>query len=211
MQTGAKTVKDIEASLTGHIYTFVIKYSIDRTTYFERKPMLSFTMNMDEQYAPAPIVRPDLLYMLIMPPAVFMLLSLNPKLTTFTSYLAPGERLLCSRFKTYSLGLRLLAGITFIGLLAVLLTQPYAVQRSKSGAKVTRAQIDSFEKAMDQYQLDVRSYPTTDLGLAALNTRPQNLNIWAYHGDYDLFAPRADAQAQVGGTGEDANVTSWAL
>lgn len=211
MQTGAKTIKDIGTSLTGHIYTFVIKYSIDRTTYLERKHMLSFTMNMNEQYPPAPIVRPDLRQMLIMTPAVFMLLSLNPKSTTFPAYLATGGRLLRSRFKTYSLGLRLLAGITFIGLLAVLLTQPYADQGSKSSTKVTLAQIDSLEKALDQYQLDVRSYPTTDLGLAALNTRPQNLNIWAYHGDYDLFAPRADAQAQVGGTGEDANVTSWAL
>lgn len=127
--------------------------------------------------------------------------------------------------------LELLVVIAIIGLLAGLVAPRYFDQVSKSNTKVARAQIDSLEKALDQYRLDVGSYPSTELGLAALNTRPQNLDKWAGpylkkavppdpwgarygykapgdHGDYDLFSLGSDAQ--VGGIGEAADVASWA-
>lgn len=127
--------------------------------------------------------------------------------------------------------LELLVVIAIIGLLAGLVAPRYFDQVSKSNTKIARAQIDSLEKALDQYRLDVGSYPTSELGLAALNTRPQNLDKWAGpylkkavppdpwgarylykspgdHGDYDLFSLGSDGQA--GGTGEAADVTSWA-
>ena len=91
--------------------------------------------------------------------------------------------------------------------------------------------IESLEKALDQYRLDVGSYPSSEAGLLALNTRPQNLEKWAGpylkktvpadpwgaryiykspgdHGDYDLSSLGSDGQA--GGSGEAADVTSWA-
>ena len=55
----------------------------------------------------------------------------------------------------------------------------YFDQVSKSNTKIAKAQIDSLEKALDQYRLDVGGYPTTEQGLEALNTRPQNLDKWA--------------------------------
>lgn len=126
--------------------------------------------------------------------------------------------------------LELLVVIVIIGLLAGLVAPRYFDQVSKSNTKIARAQIESLEKALDQYRLDVGTYPPTDPGLAALNTRPQNMEKWAgpylkkavppdpwgaryiykapgEHGDYDLLTLGSDGQ--VGGQGEAADVTSW--
>ncbi len=126
--------------------------------------------------------------------------------------------------------LELLVVIVIIGLLAGLVAPRYFDQVSKSNTKIARAQIDALEKALDQYRLDVGSYPTTEQGLTALNVRPQNLEKWAGpylkktvpadpwgaryvykapgdHGDYDLSSLGSDGQ--VGGTGEAADVNSW--
>jgi general secretion pathway protein G len=126
--------------------------------------------------------------------------------------------------------LELLVVIVIIGLLAGLVAPRYFDQVSKSNTKIARAQIDSLEKALDQYRLDVGNYPTTEQGLAALNTRPTSNEKWlgpylkkavpadpwgakylykapGDHGDYDLSSLGIDAQP--GGTGEAADVTSW--
>ena len=126
--------------------------------------------------------------------------------------------------------LELLVVIVIIGMLAGLVAPRYFDQVSKSNAKIAKAQIDSLEKALDTYRLDVGAYPTTEQGLEALNTRPQNLEKWAGpylkkavpldpwgaayvykspgdHGEYDLLSLGKDGQP--GGTGEAADVTSW--
>jgi general secretion pathway protein G len=126
--------------------------------------------------------------------------------------------------------LELLVVIVIIGMLAGLVAPRYFDQVGKSNSKIAKAQIDSLEKALDQYRLDVGVYPTTEQGLAALNTRPQNTEKWAgpylkknvpldpwgagyvyrspgEHGDYDLSSLGADHQA--GGAGEAADVQSW--
>jgi general secretion pathway protein G len=126
--------------------------------------------------------------------------------------------------------LELLVVIVIIGLLAGLVAPRYFDQVSKSNAKIARAQIDSLEKALDQYRLDVGSYPSTEQGLGALNTKPQNIDKWAGpylkkavppdpwgarylykapgdHGDYDLSSLGSDGQA--GGAGEAGDVNSW--
>jgi general secretion pathway protein G len=126
--------------------------------------------------------------------------------------------------------LELLVVIVIIGLLAGLVAPRYFDQVSKSNTKIAKAQIDSLEKALDEYRLDVGSYPTTEQGLEALNTRPQNLDKWggpylkkavpldpwgaSYiykspgdHGDYDLLSYGKDGQP--GGAGEAVDVTSW--
>jgi general secretion pathway protein G len=128
--------------------------------------------------------------------------------------------------------LELLVVIVIIGLLAGLVAPRFFDQVSKSNTKIARAQIDSLEKALDQYRLDVGAYPTTEQGLAALNTKPPNLEKWAGpylkkavppdpwgnryvykapgdHGDYDLSSLGSDNQP--GGSGEAADVASWGL
>jgi general secretion pathway protein G len=126
--------------------------------------------------------------------------------------------------------LELLVVIVIIGLLAGLVAPRYFDQVSKSNTKIAKAQINALEKALDQYRLDVGGYPTTEQGLAALDTRPQNLEKWGgpylkktvptdpwgapyvykspgEHGEYDLSSLGSDGQP--GGTGEAADVTSW--
>ena len=111
--------------------------------------------------------------------------------------------------------LELLVVIVIIGMLAGLVAPRYFDQVGKSNTKIAKAQIDSLEKALDQYRLDVGKYPSTEEGLAALNTRPQNTERWAgpylkknvpmdlwgasyvyrslgEHGDYDLSSLGSD-------------------
>lgn len=128
--------------------------------------------------------------------------------------------------------LELLVVIVIIGLLAGLVAPRYFDQVGKSNTKVAKAQINALEKALDQYRLDLGSYPNNELGLTALNTKPQGMERWAGpylkkdvpldpwgaryvykspgdHGtEYDLSSLGADGQ--VGGTGEAADITSWA-
>ena len=46
-------------------------------------------------------------------------------------------------------------------------------------SKVARAQIDAFEKAVDQFRLDTGHFPSADQGLAALVARPAGEQRWA--------------------------------
>lgn len=126
--------------------------------------------------------------------------------------------------------LELLVVMVILGLLAGIVAPQYFGQIGKSNAKVARAQIEGFSQALDQYRLDVGQYPTAEQGLAALRAAPANTPRWAgpylkrdvpvdpwghayeykipgQHGEYDLLSLGADAQP--GGTGEAADVTSW--
>lgn len=126
--------------------------------------------------------------------------------------------------------LELLVVIVIIGMLASLVAPRYFEQVSKSNAKIAKAQIDELEKALDQYHLDIGSYPSTELGLAALQATPSNTARWAgpylkkavpndpwglpflykspgEHGEYDLYSLGSDGR--TGGTREAADVTSW--
>ncbi|SET08398.1 general secretion pathway protein G [Nitrosospira multiformis] len=126
--------------------------------------------------------------------------------------------------------LELLVVMVIIGLLAGYVAPKYFSQVGKSEVKVAQAQIDSLEKALDQYRLDTGHYPTSEQGLVALTMRPSSEPKWqgpylkktsppdpwgrAYvyrypgeHGEYDLFSYGKDGQP--GGTGEAADITNW--
>ena len=131
--------------------------------------------------------------------------------------------------------IEILVVITVIAILAGLVGP--MVFRNVGDAKVsaTRAQIELFALALDQYRLDNDIYPTTSQGLAALRERPTSdpearnwrgpylrkvvpLDPWGrpytYKSpgevnpeSYDLLSFGRDGQP--GGTGEDADLTSW--
>lgn len=126
--------------------------------------------------------------------------------------------------------LELLVVIAIIGLLAGYVAPRYFSQIGKSEVGVARAQIDAFDKALEQYRLDTGRYPSTEQGLGALNTRPANEPKWlgpylkkavpldpwgrAYvykqpgdHGEYDLLSYGKDGA--TGGAGEAADITNW--
>ena len=126
--------------------------------------------------------------------------------------------------------LELLVVMVIIGLLVSYVGPKYFAQIGKSEVKTAKAQIDSLEKALDQYRLDVGHYPRTEQGLAALYTQPANEPKWqgpylkkapppdpwghAYlykapgeHGDVDIMSYGNDGQP--GGTGEAADIPNW--
>lgn len=126
--------------------------------------------------------------------------------------------------------LELLVVVVIIGLLASFVAPRYFSQVGKSETQVGRAQIDALEKALDQYRLDTRRYPTTEEGLKALLERPGSEPLWngpylrkqvpldpwgrAYvyrapgsKGDFDLLSYGKDGQP--GGNGEDADLTNY--
>jgi general secretion pathway protein G len=131
--------------------------------------------------------------------------------------------------------IELLVVITVIAILAGLVAP--MVFRNVGDAKVSaaRAQIELFGLALDAYRLDNDYYPSTAQGLAALRMLPTGdpaarnwrgpylkkeipLDPWGrpfiYRSpgevnasSYDLLSFGRDGQP--GGTGEDADVTSW--
>ena len=86
--------------------------------------------------------------------------------------------------------LELLVVIVIIGLLAGYVAPRYFSQVGRSEVQVARAQIDSIEKALDQYRLDVRRYPSPEEGLEALVARPASASNW--NGPYLRKAVPAD-------------------
>jgi len=126
--------------------------------------------------------------------------------------------------------LELLVVMVIIGLLAAYVGPKYFSQIGKSEVKTTRAQIVGFEKALQQFRLDVGRYPTTEEGLQALMAKPANLNKWAgpylekgvpmdpwghayvyaspgEHGDIDVSSMGRDGRP--GGDGLDADIVNW--
>ncbi|MDR0576448.1 MAG: type II secretion system major pseudopilin GspG [Candidatus Accumulibacter sp.] len=75
--------------------------------------------------------------------------------------------------------LELLVVIVIIGLLSTYVGPRYFSQLGKSERSTAKAQIEALGKALDAYRLDTGSYPTTEQGLSALVTRPNNESKWA--------------------------------
>ena len=112
--------------------------------------------------------------------------------------------------------LELLVVIVIIGLLAGYVAPRYFSQVGKSETQVARAQIDALEKALDQYRLDNRRYPTSEEGLAAIQPylkktlpndpwgRPYLYRTPGQRGEYEVYSYGRDGKA--GGNGEDAYV-----
>ncbi len=126
--------------------------------------------------------------------------------------------------------LELLVVLVILGLLAGYVAPKYFAQVGKSEVKTAKAQIDALEKALDQYRIDTSRYPSTEQGLAALNTKPADEARWdgpylkkavpndpwgkpyqylapGEHGEIDLFSYGRDGVP--GGTGNDADINNW--
>ena len=125
--------------------------------------------------------------------------------------------------------LELLVVVAIIGLLVGYVAPRYFGQIGKSEVNTAKAQIDALEKALDQYRLDTGKYPTTELGLDALQVRPQNEPKWngpylkkavpldpwgkpyqyrapGEKGEFDLVSFGKDGAP--GGTGENADISN---
>jgi general secretion pathway protein G len=127
--------------------------------------------------------------------------------------------------------LELLVVMVIIGLLAGIVAPRYFGQVGKSQIKAARAQIDSLDKALEQFRLDVGRLPTTEEGLAVLNTPMPNEHNWqgpylkksvpldpwghpyvyvqpgTHNNDFDLYSFGKDGRAD--GDGENADIVNW--
>jgi general secretion pathway protein G len=127
--------------------------------------------------------------------------------------------------------LELLVVMVIIGLLAGFVAPRYFSQVGKSQVKAAKAQVDALDKALEALRLDLGRLPTTEEGLALLNTAPPNDPNWSgpylkkevpkdpwgrpyvyvqpgtHNNDFDLFSYGKDGQP--GGTGEDADIGNW--
>ena len=126
--------------------------------------------------------------------------------------------------------LELLVVMVIIGLLAGYVGPRFFAQIGKSEVKTAKAQISAFEKALDQYRLDVGHYPSTEQGLQALDAAPGGETRWdgpylkkkvpidpwgkpyqyrypGEHGELDIYSYGADGQP--GGEGDNADVVNW--
>jgi general secretion pathway protein G len=131
--------------------------------------------------------------------------------------------------------IEILVVIVILGVLATLVAPNVFSNVGTAKDATARSQIEMLGAALDAYRLDNGRYPTTEQGLAALwqapmsEPRPANwrgpylrkavpLDPWraAYiyrspaqesRGGFDLLSYGADAKP--GGSGEDADVTSW--
>lgn len=74
--------------------------------------------------------------------------------------------------------LELLVVMVIIGLLVGYVGPRYFAQIGKSEVKAALAQIDGFEKAVEQYRLDVGKFPSNEQGLGALFVRPATEPRW---------------------------------
>jgi len=125
----------------------------------------------------------------------------------------------------------MLVVITIIALIMALVGPRVLNYLTDAKIKTAKIQIVSLEHALDLYYLDANRYPTSSEGLRALIERPGVSVGWngpylksdaipndpwgrpyiyrspGEHGPYDIMSYGADGQE--GGTGADADITSW--
>jgi general secretion pathway protein G len=127
--------------------------------------------------------------------------------------------------------IEMLVVVVIIGLFAALVAPKMFKQADIAKRTAAKAQINGFNTALGAYKLDTGTFPTTELGLAALRNRPENANQWngpylpqdipldpwghpylyKYPGDHgdepDIVSLGGDGQP--GGDGNNADIVSW--
>ena len=127
--------------------------------------------------------------------------------------------------------IEMLVVVTIIALFAALVAPRMLGRADAARRTAARAQINSFVTALGAYKLDTGTYPSTEMGLAALRVRPEGVNQWngpylpqdipldpwgrpylykypGEHGDEpDLVSLGSDGQP--GGDGNNADILSW--
>lgn len=127
--------------------------------------------------------------------------------------------------------IELMIVIIIIGLLSSLVAPKFFGKVDKAKVKTTKAQIELLGTALDSFRLDNGRYPTTQEGLEALRTKPENLDTWdgpylpkkvpmdawerefqysspGENGPYDLFSFGRDGKSG-GKDYMDQDIVSW--
>ena len=127
--------------------------------------------------------------------------------------------------------IEMLVVVTIIALFAALVAPRLMNKADTAKTTAARSQIEMFMTALGSYKLDTSTYPSTEMGLQALRSKPENVNNWqgpylpkeipndpwgrpyqykypGEHGDEpDIESYGADGQP--GGEGVNSDVVSW--
>lgn len=127
--------------------------------------------------------------------------------------------------------LELLIVVVIIGLLAGIVGPKLFKNINKSEVTTAKAQVDTFVKALDNFNIDTGRYPTTEEGLSALLNDPNNLQGWngpylkksipndpwstqyqyaapgQHNDDYDVFSFGKDKKS--GGEKDNTDIGNW--
>lgn len=127
--------------------------------------------------------------------------------------------------------LELLVVLAILGLLAAIVAPQVLRYLGTSRTQTAKVQIENIQAALDQFQLDVGRYPSTDEGLDALVKAPSTAANWngpylkkesglmdpwgtrysyripGKHGDVDVYSLGSDHAE--GGEGEAKDVGNW--
>jgi len=127
--------------------------------------------------------------------------------------------------------LELLVTLGIVVMLAAVVGPRVIGYFSQAKSQTAQIQLNNVASALELYYLDAGSYPPQDVGLSALMKAPANAETWngpylkkesglndpwgrpyrykfpGEHGDFDLFSYGLDNAE--GGSGENADVTSW--
>lgn len=128
----------------------------------------------------------------------------------------------------------LMVVVFIMGLLATLIIVNVAPVGDRSRVTKAKADISNLENALEQYSLDLYTYPSTDQGLAALSSPPPGIDTTLYRpggyirrvqndpwgnpyqyafpgvrsgGRFDVYSFGADGKP--GGEGNDADIGNW--
>lgn len=125
----------------------------------------------------------------------------------------------------------LLVVLVILVLLASLVGPRVVGYLGSSRVKAAKVQIEGLSSALELYRLDTGRYPSSEEGLKALVQAPAGVETWkgpyltkkevpsdpwnrpynyrspGQHGPFEIFSLGADNQ--VGGTGENEDITSW--
>ena len=124
--------------------------------------------------------------------------------------------------------------VIIIGLLAAVVVPQFLGRVDDARVAKAKQDIQALDTALTMFKLDNFVYPTPEMGLQALVTKPNDSNVknwraggylkrlnkdpWGNdyqyqipgtHGEYDLFSLGADGQP--GGTGVNADIGNWNL
>lgn len=130
--------------------------------------------------------------------------------------------------------IELLVVLSILALISALVVINILPERDRAAVRKTQIDIKTIEAALDQYRLDMYSYPTTQQGLAALSEVPSDAqhkedyrpggyfrggapkDPWGHpyqyrfpgeHGVVDVFSYGADGEP--GGDGLNADIGNW--
>lgn len=127
--------------------------------------------------------------------------------------------------------IEMLVVVTIIALFAAIVGPRLLHRGDQARVVAAKEQISAFELALGQYKLDTGTFPSSDMGLAALRTQPPGVEQW--HGPYLTKDLAADpwghpyvykfpgehgdepdiisygADGQPGGTDLNTDIVSW--